>query len=237
MKSSTKAVSASTLWRQANPEKAKEASRKYYQANREKCLALTNAWRAANPEKVAASRLAWQKANPDKMKASMAAWRAANPKKVREYSAAWRAANPEKIAEIQAKRQEWMKTTAEGKKFYKGQLKKAKARRQTVDGFLSTSFSSIKSRASAKKLGLKITKNYLKTLYNESNMKCAISGLALTLETDAMHKVSFDRIDNNKGYVYGNIQVISQWVNTMKLNYTTEELLEVVAAIHKKNNL
>ncbi len=55
---------------------------------------------------------------------------------------------------------------------------------------------------------------------------CPILGYLLTKNRGAISKSSYslDRIDNSKGYIPGNIRVISFWANTLKDNLTFEQI-------------
>ncbi len=71
---------------------------------------------------------------------------------------------------------------------------------------------------------------------------CPYLGVELTRKfrrEDRIYNPSIDRIDSSKGYVKGNIRIISNKANRMKSNLTEEELLTIAASIfklHGENN-
>ena len=56
---------------------------------------------------------------------------------------------------------------------------------------------------------------------------CPVFGVPLVEETE--YAPSIDRIDSSKGYIKGNIQIISRRANLLKNNATVEELEKVIA--------
>jgi len=68
---------------------------------------------------------------------------------------------------------------------------------------------------------------------------CPYLGIKLSTsfgDKDQPHYFSIDRLDSNKGYVKGNVQVLSMLANTMKSNATLQELVvfsENVIKLHK----
>lgn len=80
---------------------------------------------------------------------------------------------------------------------------------------------------SAKKRNLEVNIDieYLWNLYLNQNKKCALSGVNLIIDNFSRKKIklnnneyyaSLDRIDNNIGYIKGNVRWIAREVNLMK---------------------
>lgn len=68
--------------------------------------------------------------------------------------------------------------------------------------------------------------DHLKSLYDKQDGRCAISNETMELAVKNAgkneNKCSPDRINSNKGYEPGNIQLTMWWVNSMKSNYSTQ---------------
>lgn len=80
-----------------------------------------------------------------------------------------------------------------------------------------------RSRAKKRELEFSITKDDVKW-----NDVCPVLGIAITMERSKghggdNHSPSLDRIDNDKGYVPGNVRLISNRANKLKNTMTKEE--------------
>lgn len=66
--------------------------------------------------------------------------------------------------------------------------------------------------------------------------KCPILGIKLCLDNNKaqVNSPSIDRIDNSKGYVKGNVWVISKKANTLKNDGTLKEFIKLVCALRQK---
>lgn len=80
-----------------------------------------------------------------------------------------------------------------------------------------------KTRAKQKKLDFNITKEDI----NIPNV-CPVFNIPLD-RRDRLHAPSLDRIDNNKGYVKGNIRVISAKANRLKNNGSIEDFEKIIS--------
>jgi hypothetical protein len=84
---------------------------------------------------------------------------------------------------------------------------------------------SAKKRAKKSKLEININANYIRSIWPLDN-KCPILEEKFVSGKNVISKNSatIDRIDNSKGYVMGNIMIVSALVNSVKNNAKIEEL-------------
>jgi hypothetical protein len=101
-------------------------------------------------------------------------------------------------------------------------------------------YTALKARVAAyekkgKILRFNLTADYIQNLFDSCEGKCQVTGLPFSMEIGTKtkrnpYRPSVDRIDSNKGYVKGNIQIVLAIVNTMKMDYTNEIIHPVVQA-------
>lgn len=87
-------------------------------------------------------------------------------------------------------------------------------------------FYSIKSHAAQRNLSFDITMKDAWDVFIKQNRKCALTKLSLNFQSLGRNRdgtASLDRIDNSKGYTKDNIQWVHKDINTMKMDFTTEE--------------
>lgn len=92
----------------------------------------------------------------------------------------------------------------------------------------------VKERSKKINVEFNLTKEYLESIYPTDGM-CPLLNIALNWHSPSKHDStpSLDRIDNNKGYIKGNVQWVSWRANLLKNDATPEELL-MLAQNYKK---
>jgi hypothetical protein len=114
-------------------------------------------------------------------------------------------------------------------KCLKCHLLHAKKNQQTVSGRTRTMLTAARKRAVKKGIAFGITLNDI-----HIPAHCPLFGTPLRMIGDNLYNndsPSLDRIDNTKGYVPGNVAVISLRANKLKSNLTPNELRHFAAAL------
>jgi hypothetical protein len=127
----------------------------------------------------------------------------------------------------------WYKNNKEANR--KKEQERYRAKKQNEPWILA--YRNVKTRARSKKLDFDITEDYLKSIWTE---KCPVLGIPLYSAVyeqgnGRAHKAkphdnspSVDRIDPSKGYVKGNVIVMSYRANMIKNCGTLEEHKQIV---------
>lgn len=96
-----------------------------------------------------------------------------------------------------------------------------------IGDMTGTFFCDLKRAAAFRNIEWSLSKEFLWDLFLAQDKKCALSGLDIHFALGSKGKrtklpdelkatVSLDRINNNQGYVEGNVQWVHKWVNIMK---------------------
>jgi len=93
-----------------------------------------------------------------------------------------------------------------------------------------------KRRANYKKIEFNLTESYLRDIYKKQNKKCAVTNIPIYLlyfsEKDTLaNSASLDRIDNEKGYIKGNVRFVCLGINYMKNRRADSEVFELLDKI------
>lgn len=116
-------------------------------------------------------------------------------------------------------------------------------------GDLSLSiFGRLKAGAKIRGYPFEVNIEYLWNLYLNQNKKCAISNRDMYLPVHSRPNdnkppnenswmASLDRINNNLGYIEGNVRWVCKELNYMKYTMTDEEFLEWIKVIYENKKL
>lgn len=93
--------------------------------------------------------------------------------------------------------------------------------------YISKMFRTARKRAKEKKLEFNITKEFLNTIWN---WKCPVLDIEYKFFNGHDHysMPSLDRKDNTKGYIQGNVRIISYRANTLKKDGNLEEFEKIL---------
>jgi len=96
----------------------------------------------------------------------------------------------------------------------------------------------LKKNAEKRNLEFNVTINYLWELFLSQNRKCSLTGENLYFGRIRKHhetNASLDRIDNNKGYIEGNLRWVLKDINMMRQRYNTEYFIELCHMVSNYN--
>ena len=99
--------------------------------------------------------------------------------------------------------------------------------------FLKTSI----TRSSHKQSVCDLDLEYLYTLWNEQKQTCPYTGITMILpkstlaycKIKSLRKASLDRIDSSKGYIKGNVEFVTLFINLAKNTYSRKDVMSIIS--------
>ena len=110
--------------------------------------------------------------------------------------------------------------------YYKDNVDKYKGKYRL--NIQSNKVTDAKRRAKAKNVPFNLTTQYIKDIWPKDNI-CPALGIPFTFghETKNYSSAALDRIIPSKGYVKGNVQIVSGLANSIMTNATPDQVIQV----------
>jgi len=152
----------------------------------------------------------------------LANYRSENREKLRKQVQDWKDTNRDQLRETNRK----LYHTPEGKAMHLARVCR------TPRTWLSHLLGRIKATSikpgphdpkSGPKRDFDLDLDYVVSLYEAQQGKCAITGVKMTYAFNDMNAVSIDRIDPKQGHIKGNIHLICQWANFAKRHHGLDD--------------
>jgi hypothetical protein len=109
-----------------------------------------------------------------------------------------------------------------------GCKKISKVRKNGIGDISYQYFRRIRRTSLDRGINFDISIKYIWDIYNQQNGRCSLTGLFIKFEpcgnNITKQTASVDRIDNTKGYIKGNIQIVHKRANVIKGNMSIDEL-------------
>jgi hypothetical protein len=155
----------------------------------------------------------YRELHPDRIRESQRKYRQKHADKLKEREKKYREQNSEKV-KANAKRYKENKLQSSPEAFLQTRLQRIKRK----DKFCRES-------AKHKFQTCNLTIEYLMSLWDNQSGRCVLTKKKMTYKFNCLFSVSIDRIDSDKGYVEGNIQLVCQAINYAKNKFTNQEFL------------
>jgi len=141
--------------------------------------------------------------------------------------------NKDKILAARRRRRKEGKVDKKAERTYhreyaRNNKQKRRKYRETLNFFLAELVN--RSKRSATKRGKihNIDVEFLRSLWQLQDGRCAITNMPMSHKTRDLRSMSIDRIDSEKGYIKGNIQLVCKWVNFAKSNHSLDEIKTIL---------
>jgi len=106
-----------------------------------------------------------------------------------------------------------------------------------VESYLKDRWNRLVIRATKNNTPIDITWEYFLDLYKRQDGKCFYTDIVLVCrvgEGKSRHSLSIDRIDNNLGYIKGNVVLCTNQVNTAKGDFTLDEIKQYMPKWYRR---